>query len=75
MLETKHRAALGLKKSLDFARQLGIQFPAMIQAPMAGGITTPSLVASVSNAGGLGSFATGYLKADEVPIFPSLWAP
>ena len=31
-------------------------FP-IIQAPMAGGITTPELVAAVSNAGGLGSLA------------------
>lgn len=38
----------------------------LIQAPMAGGATTPALVAAVSNAGGLGSFAAGYLSADEI---------
>ncbi|HEV2613597.1 MAG TPA: nitronate monooxygenase [Gammaproteobacteria bacterium] len=38
----------------------------IIQAPMAGGATTPELVAAVSNAGGLGSFAAGYLSPDEI---------
>jgi len=33
---------------------LGIEHP-IVQAPMAGGPTTPKLVAAVSNAGGLGS--------------------
>ena len=33
--------------------KLKIQYP-IIQAPMAGGITTPELVSAVSNAGGLG---------------------
>ncbi|WP_019218061.1 NAD(P)H-dependent flavin oxidoreductase [Legionella tunisiensis] len=46
-------------------KQLGIQFP-LIQAPMAGGATTPSLVAAVCNAGGLGSLGAGYLTADEL---------
>jgi nitronate monooxygenase len=35
---------------------LGIRYP-LIQAPMAGGWTTPELVSAVSNAGGLGSLA------------------
>lgn len=39
----------------------------VIQAPMAGAnITTPHLVATVSNAGGLGSLAGGYLSAIEI---------
>lgn len=33
----------------------------IIQAPMAGGVTTPELVAAVSNAGGLGSLAAALL--------------
>jgi len=37
-------------------RRLGLAHP-VLQAPMAGGMTTPELVAAVSNAGGLGSFA------------------
>jgi nitronate monooxygenase len=36
--------------------KLGIRYP-IIQAPMAGGTTTPQLVAAVGNAGALGSFA------------------
>ena len=31
----------------------------IIQAPMAGGATTPELIASVSNFGGLGSLGAG----------------
>lgn len=42
----------------------GVMHP-IIQAPMAG-ITTPELVATVSNAGGLGSFAAGYLSPHEI---------
>jgi nitronate monooxygenase len=38
----------------------------IIQAPMAGGATTPSLAAAVSKAGGLGSLASGYLKPDQL---------
>lgn len=38
---------------------LGITYP-IIQAPMAGGITTPQLVAAVAAAGALGSFGAGY---------------
>ena len=39
---------------------------AIIQAPMAGGITTPALVAEVSNAGGLGMIAAGSLAPDDL---------
>lgn len=38
---------------------LGIEHP-IVQAPMAGGPTTPELVAAVSAAGGLGSFGHSY---------------
>lgn len=41
---------------------LQIQYP-IIQAPMAGGITTSSLVSAVSNEGGLGNIGAGYLDA------------
>ena len=37
-----------------------------MQAPMAGGYTTPELVAAVSNAGGLGSLAGAQLAPDEL---------
>jgi nitronate monooxygenase len=46
---------------------LKLKFP-IIQAPMAGGITTPELVAAVSNAGGLGSLGGGYMTPDELKI-------
>ena len=45
--------------------RLGIDWP-IIQAPMAGGPTTPELVAAVSNAGGLGMLSTGYLGPEQV---------
>jgi len=45
--------------------QLGITYP-IIQAPMAGGATTAELVATVSNFGGLGSFAAGMTAPAEI---------
>ena len=44
---------------------LKIAYP-IIQAPMAGGITTPGLVAAVSAAGGLGSFGAAYMSPEEL---------
>lgn len=44
---------------------LGIEYP-IIQAPMAGGPTTPDLVAGVSGAGALGSFGHAYTAADTM---------
>jgi nitronate monooxygenase len=45
-----------------------LDFPALrhpiIQAPMAGGPSTPQLAAAVSDAGGLGFLAAGYLSAE-----------
>jgi nitronate monooxygenase len=38
----------------------------VVGAPMAGGLTTPTLVAAVSEAGGLGFLAAGYQAADAV---------
>ncbi|OLF11104.1 2-nitropropane dioxygenase [Actinophytocola xinjiangensis] len=38
----------------------------IVQAPMAGGVSTPALAAAVSNAGGLGFLAAGYRTADAV---------
>ncbi len=46
-------------------RRLGIRYP-IIQAPMAGGIATPKLIAAVSNAGGLGSLGAGYMSAQSI---------
>jgi nitronate monooxygenase len=47
------------------ARRLGIQYP-IILAPMAGGPSTPELVAAVCDAGGLGSLGAGYLTAEAI---------
>lgn len=47
------------------AERIGIEHP-IIQAPMGGGPTTPALVAAVSNAGGLGSVAAGYLAPERL---------
>jgi nitronate monooxygenase len=38
----------------------------VVLAPLAGGPSTPELAAAVSNAGGLGFIASGYLKAPDV---------
>jgi nitronate monooxygenase len=43
---------------------LGIRYP-IVQAPMAGGWTTPELVAAVSNAGGLGMLAASGLSIEQ----------
>jgi len=43
-----------------FCQTLQLDSP-IVQAPMAGGATTPELVSSVCNAGGLGSLAAGML--------------
>jgi len=45
--------------------QLGIAYPILL-APMAGGTTTPQLVAAISNAGGLGSLGAGYLTPEQI---------
>ncbi|MGB5065615.1 MAG: nitronate monooxygenase [Candidatus Competibacter sp.] len=45
--------------------RLDIRYP-IIQAPMAGGPGTPQLAAAVSNAGGLGSLAGGYLQPESL---------
>nr|NLD41163.1 nitronate monooxygenase [Actinomycetales bacterium] len=38
----------------------------IIGAPMAGGVSTPALVAAVSNAGGVGMLAAGYQTPDQL---------
>lgn len=48
-----------------FLTQVGIEHP-IIQGPMAGGPSTPELVAAVSNAGGLGSLGAGYLTPEQI---------
>ena len=49
----------------SLTEQLKIDYP-IIQAGMAGGVTTPELVAAVSNAGGLGNVGAGYMTAGDI---------
>lgn len=56
-----------MNSSMHLIQKLGIQYP-IIQAPMAGGATTPELVAAVSNSGGLGSLGAGYMEPEEIRI-------
>lgn len=44
---------------------LQIKYP-IIQAGMAGAITTPELVAAVSNSGGLGTLGAGYMSSEQI---------
>ncbi|MES1925315.1 nitronate monooxygenase [Salinisphaera sp. T31B1] len=54
-----------MKYDKRIVRLLGMQTP-VIQAPMAGGTTTPELVAAVSESGGLGSIGAGYLSPEAI---------
>lgn len=49
----------------EVTRRLGIRWP-IIQAGMAGGTTTPELVAAVSQAGGLGTLGAGYMSGEQI---------
>ncbi|MGF6550602.1 NAD(P)H-dependent flavin oxidoreductase [Paraburkholderia youngii] len=48
-----------------FAERFQLRVP-VVQAPMAGGATTPALVAAVSNAGGLGFLAGAALAPEKI---------
>lgn len=52
-------------RDTPLARRLGLRVP-IVQAPMAGGISTPRLAAAVAKAGGLGSIAGGMLAPDAI---------
>lgn len=54
-----------MKWRTRLCEQLGIELP-IIQAGMAGGITAPEMVSSVSDAGGLGTLGAAYMKPDEI---------
>ena len=53
------------KNTKNFCNAFGISIP-IVQAPMAGGPTRPSLVAAVSEGGGLGSIGAGNMKAGDL---------
>jgi nitronate monooxygenase len=50
---------------LEARQLLGIELP-IVLGPMAGGPSTPSLAAAVSNAGGLGVLGEGYVSPDQL---------
>ena len=54
-----------MKLSTPLSESLGLRVP-IIQAPMAGGPTTPELVAACSSAGTLGSFGHAYTQPEEM---------
>ena len=45
---------------------MSAEIPLVVQAPMAGGVSTPELAAAVSEAGGLGFLAAGYRSPDAL---------
>lgn len=49
----------------DISKSLQIKYP-IIQAGMAGGVTTPELVAAVSNAKAMGTLGAGYMDAEQM---------
>lgn len=49
----------------ELTRRLGLTTP-LVQAPMSGGVTTPDLVAGVSEAGGLGSLGAAYMSGRAI---------
>ncbi|TLS36039.1 NAD(P)H-dependent flavin oxidoreductase [Pseudalkalibacillus caeni] len=49
----------------ETAKRLQVRYP-IIQAPMAGGVTSTSLVSAVSNAGCLGMIGAGYMSAEQL---------
>jgi nitronate monooxygenase len=71
----------------EITKELGISYP-IIQGPLGGGLSTSQLVASVSNAGGLGSFGAHNLTPGQItqaasdiraktdkPFALNLWVP
>ena len=54
-----------MQRFRKLASMMGVEH-AVILAPMAGGTSTPALVAAVSNAGGLGSLGAGYMTPDDI---------
>jgi nitronate monooxygenase len=56
---------MGLFLDTEFCKTFGIRYP-IVQAGMAGGVTTPELVAGVSNAGGLGIIGAAYMAPEAI---------
>jgi nitronate monooxygenase len=71
----------------EVARRLGIKYP-IIQGPFGGGVSSAELAASVSNAGGLGSYGANHMAPEQIgqmaaeirarttqPFALNLWIP
>lgn len=56
---------MGLSLNTKLCQQFQITYP-ILQAGMAGGVTTPELVAGVSNAGGLGIIGAAYMTPEAI---------
>lgn len=54
-----------MPEATDLARKFGLEHP-IVQGPFGGGISTPKLVAAVSNRGGMGSFGAYTYSPDEI---------
>ncbi|MYL28749.1 nitronate monooxygenase [Halobacillus halophilus] len=54
-----------MDKQNRLVKKLAIKYP-IVQAGMAGGVTSPSLVAEVSTHGGLGTLGGGYMLPEEM---------
>ncbi len=55
-------------RSREFCAALDLSVP-IVQAPMAGGPTSPELVAAVCNDGALGSVGAGYMEPDDLDAY------
>lgn len=54
-----------IRLKTELCSVLNIKYP-IIQAGMAGGATTPELIANVSNAGGLGTLGAAYMEPEDI---------
>jgi enoyl-[acyl-carrier protein] reductase II len=63
-LDVKHNEIRIFFMKTKITKLFGIQYPIILSGMT--GVSTPELVASVSNAGGLGIIATGNLNTDEI---------
>lgn len=62
---SKYNIEVYLMLNNEITELLQIEYP-IIQAPMAGGVTTSKLVAAVSNYGGLGTIGAGYMSPTQI---------
>jgi nitronate monooxygenase len=61
----RFKSGVSVASMESFCEQHGMTVP-VVQAPMAGGPTTPEMVAAVCNSGGLGSLGAEYLSPAQI---------